>query len=164
MWRRFLSARSRSAMKSQSRKNTELGGQSAQQLKIAAMPFDERKTFAATKEDLEQNTADVPVVMQRQVLVVQNAQRTVDVPLLQFIDTIVDVPVEPRCALCDIDQRRRLFADEAHVCFLEVPQSHSTGAGRAAHRGAQHRRSCARSVSQCESSNRSSMCLCHCRF
>ena len=41
----------------------------------------------------------------------------------------------------------RLFADEAHACFLEVPQSHSTGTGRAAHRGAQHRRSCARSVS-----------------
>ena len=55
------------------------------------MPFDERKTFAATKEDLEQNTADLPVVMQRQVLVIQKAQRTVDVPLLQYIDTTVDV-------------------------------------------------------------------------
>ena len=73
--------------------NTDLGGQSAQQLKIAAMPFDERKTFAATKEDLEQNTADLPVVMQRQVPVIQKAQRTVDVPLLQYIDTTVDVPV-----------------------------------------------------------------------
>ena len=73
--------------------NTDLGGQSAQQLKIAAMPFDERKTFAATKEDLEQNTADLPVVMQRQVLVIQKAQRTVDVPLLQYIDTTVDVPM-----------------------------------------------------------------------
>ena len=41
----------------------DLGAQSAQQLKVAAMPFDERKTFAATKEDLEQNIADVPVVM-----------------------------------------------------------------------------------------------------
>ena len=40
--------------------------QSAQQLKTAAMSFDERKTFAATKEDLEQNTTD----------------RTADVPLL----------------------------------------------------------------------------------
>ena len=37
--------------------STDLGAQPAQQLKIAAMPFDERKTFAATKEDLEQNTA-----------------------------------------------------------------------------------------------------------
>ena len=55
--------------------NTDLGGQSAQQLKMAAMPFDERKTFAATKEYLEQNTADLPVVMQRQVLVIQKAQR-----------------------------------------------------------------------------------------
>ena len=31
--------------------------------------------------------------MQRQVLVIQKAQRTVDVPLLQHIDTTVDVPV-----------------------------------------------------------------------
>ena len=38
--------------------SADLGAQSAQQLKIAAMPFDERKIFAATKEDLEQNTAD----------------------------------------------------------------------------------------------------------
>ena len=38
-------------------------------------------------------TADVPVVMQRQVLVIQRVQRTVDVPLVQYIDTIVDVPV-----------------------------------------------------------------------
>ena len=73
--------------------NTDLGGQSAQQLKIAAMPFDERKTFAATKEDLEQNTADLPVVMQRQVPVIQKAQRTVDVALLQYVDATVDVPV-----------------------------------------------------------------------
>ena len=57
------------------------------------MSFDERKTFAATKEDLEQNTTDIPVVMQRHVLVIQKAQRTVDVPLLQYIDTTVDVPV-----------------------------------------------------------------------
>ena len=68
----------------------DLGAQSAQQLKMDAMPFDERKPFATTKEDLEQNTADVPVVMQRQVLVIQKAQRTVDVPLLQYIDTTVD--------------------------------------------------------------------------
>ena len=62
-----------------------LGTQSLQQLKIVAMPFDERKTFAATKEDLEQNTADVPVVMQRQVLVIQKAQRTVDVQMLASV-------------------------------------------------------------------------------
>ena len=73
--------------------NTDLGGQSAQQLKIAAMPFDERKTFAATMGDLEQNTADLLVVMQRQVPVIQRAQKTLDVPLLQYIDTTVDVPV-----------------------------------------------------------------------
>ena len=35
-----------------------------------------------------------------------------------------------RCATLTRRQRRRSFADEAHVCFLEVPQSHSTGAGQ----------------------------------
>ena len=40
----------------------EVRWQSAQQLKIAAMSFDERKTFAATKEDLKQNTTEIPVV------------------------------------------------------------------------------------------------------
>ena len=58
-------------------KSTDLGAQSAQQLKIAAMSFDEQKTFAGTKENLEQNTTGIPVVMQRQVLVIQKAQRTV---------------------------------------------------------------------------------------
>ena len=71
------------------------------------MPFDERKTFATTKEDLEQNTADVPVVMQRQVLVIQKTQRTVDVPLLQYIDTTVDVPVAKRRRLHDEVQRNQ---------------------------------------------------------
>ena len=80
--------------------NTDLGGQSAQQLKMAAMPFDERKTFAATEEDLEQNTADLPVVMQRQVPVIRKAQRTVDVPPLQYIDTTVDVPVAKQLEDC----------------------------------------------------------------
>ena len=47
------------------------------------MPFDERKTFAATKEDLERNTAEVPVVMQRQVLMTENS----GIPLVQDIDT-----------------------------------------------------------------------------
>ena len=60
------------------------------------MSFDERKIFAATKEDVEQNTTDIPVVMQRQVLVIQKAPRTVDVPVLQYIDTTVDVPVAKR--------------------------------------------------------------------
>ena len=57
------------------------------------MSFDEQKTFAATKEDLEQSTADIPVVMQRQVLLIQKAERKVDIPLLQYI---VDVPVAKR--------------------------------------------------------------------
>ena len=36
---------------------------------------------------------NIPVEIQRQVLVIQKAQRTVDVPLPQYIDTTVDVPV-----------------------------------------------------------------------
>ena len=63
----------------------------AQQLKTVVMSLDERKTFATTKEDLEQNSADISVVMQRQVLVIQKAKRTVDIPLLQYIVTTVDV-------------------------------------------------------------------------
>ena len=46
------------------------------------MSFDERKTFAATKEDFDPNIADIPAVMQRQVLVIQKALRTADIPLL----------------------------------------------------------------------------------
>ena len=57
------------------------------------MSFDEQKTFTAIKEDLTQNTTDIPVVMHRQVHVIQKAPRTADVPLLQYIDTTVDVPV-----------------------------------------------------------------------
>ena len=57
------------------------------------MSFDEQKTLTVTKEDLEQNSTDIPVAMQRQVLVIQKAHRMVDVPLLQYIGTTVDVPV-----------------------------------------------------------------------
>ena len=53
--------------------NTDLGGQSASSAadRWPRCLFDERKTFAATKEDLKQNTADLPVVMQRQVPAIQ---------------------------------------------------------------------------------------------
>ena len=64
--------------------------ESAQKLKTAAMSFNEQKTSTVAKEDLKQNST---VAVQRQVLVIQKAQRTVDVTLLQYIDTTVDVPV-----------------------------------------------------------------------
>ena len=51
--------------------NTDLGAQSPQQQKMDALRFDEQKIFATTNEDLRQVTADVPVVMQRQVPVIQ---------------------------------------------------------------------------------------------
>ena len=57
------------------------------------MSLDKQKTSNVTKEDLELNRTDIPVAMQRPVLLTQRAQRTVDVPLLQYIDTTVDVPV-----------------------------------------------------------------------
>ena len=41
-----------------------------------------------------------PVVMQRQVPVIQKAQRTVDVPLLQYVGTAVDVPVAKQHENC----------------------------------------------------------------
>ena len=69
-WRRFLP--SLKQMSSEiAELNTKLGAQSAQQQKMDAMRFDDQKIFAPTKEDLRQVTADVPVVMQRQVLVTQ---------------------------------------------------------------------------------------------
>ena len=82
------------------------------------MPFDERKTFAATKEDLERNTADFPVVMQRQMLVIQKPQRTVDVPLLQYIDTTVDVPIAKRRGLYDEVQRNQ-DGQEPAFCLVQ---------------------------------------------
>ena len=74
----------------------ESGSQSAQQLKTATMSFDGRKTFVSIKEDLEQNIADIPAILQRQMFVIQKAPRTADDPLLQYIDTTVDVPVAKR--------------------------------------------------------------------
>ena len=41
------------------------------------MSFDERKSFAAIKDDLKQNTTDISIVMQKQVLVMQKAQNGV---------------------------------------------------------------------------------------
>ena len=60
----------------------DLGAQCAQQQKMDAMRPDGQKIFATTNEDLRHVTADVPVVMRRQVLVIQRVQRTVDVPLV----------------------------------------------------------------------------------
>ena len=51
---------------------TDVRWQSAQQLKTAEMSFDAQKTSTVTKEDLEQNSTDIPVAMQRQVLVIQS--------------------------------------------------------------------------------------------
>ena len=77
-WRRILpSLKQTSSEVAELNKN--LGAQSAQQQKMDAMRFDEQKIFATTKDDLRQVTADVPVVMRRQVLVTQRVRRTVDI-------------------------------------------------------------------------------------
>ena len=68
----------------------------AQQPKMDAMRFDECKIFATTEEDLEQDSADAPVAIHGQVPAIQKAQRTVKAPLVQYIDTIIDVPIVKR--------------------------------------------------------------------
>ena len=87
--------------------------QTARQLKMDAMRFDEHKTFATTEEDFEQDSADVPVVMHGQVPVFQKAQRTVDAPLVQYIDMIIDVPIE---------KRRQALSIQTVQKTSEVPQ------------------------------------------
>ena len=54
---------------------------------------DGQKISTAIKKDLEPNTTDMPTVRQREVLAIQKAPRTAHIPLLQYIDTTVDVPV-----------------------------------------------------------------------
>ena len=182
------------------------------------MPFDERKTFAATKEDLEQNTADILVAMQQQVLVIQKAPRAVDVPLLQYIDTTVDVPVAKQHEDCmtkhneiEMDKKLRsaqfrteskkqivfdsegpsdlrfeirckqgsrvvrcatLTTSPKTVCSQTKLTLVSWRSLRAIPQERVEQRIVERNVDvpvpgacpQSESSNRSSMCLCHCRF
>ena len=67
--------------------NADLGAQSAQQQQMDAMRSDEQQILATTKEDLRQVTADVPVAMRRQVLVIQGVHKIVGAPLVQYIDT-----------------------------------------------------------------------------
>ena len=62
--------------------------------------------------------------MQRQVLVIQQAPRTGDVPLLQYIDTTVDVPVAKRRGLHDEVQRNQ-DGQEAAFCLCSGPRTRS---------------------------------------
>ena len=78
--------------------------QTARQLRMDAMRFDEHKTFATTEEDLEQDSAD------GQVPVFQKTQRTVDAPLVQHIVTQDD------------DLRWLRPDDETQVMIEYVPQ------------------------------------------
>ena len=57
------------------------------------MSLDERKTFAVTNEDHEQNTEHIPVVMQRQVFVFRrNRERWIH-HCFRTLTQTVDVPV-----------------------------------------------------------------------
>ena len=95
--------------------SADLGAQSAQQLTITAMPFDEQKISTVTKEDLEQDTADILVVMKRQVLVIQKAPRKVDIPLLQHSDTTVDVPVAKDAKKTPQEQRKECMTKHNEI-------------------------------------------------
>ena len=64
---------------------------------------DEQKISTAIKKDLEQNTIE-----QRQVLAIQKAPRMADIPLLQYIDTTVDVPVAKQRRKDTTETARRL--------------------------------------------------------
>ena len=70
------------------------------------MRFDEQEIFVMTKEDLRQVTADVPVVMQRQVLVIQRVQKNSGRPT-------GPVHLHARVVLC---------VGEAQVTIEYVPQ------------------------------------------
>ena len=50
---------------------------------------------AQVREDIDK-IADMPVVVQRQVPVIQKVQKTVEVQQVQHIDMIVDLPVVKR--------------------------------------------------------------------
>ena len=62
---------------------------SALQAKAAATS---RRSIPQSRR-ISNRTLRTPAVMQRQVLVIQKAQRTADIPLLQYSGTTVDVPV-----------------------------------------------------------------------
>ena len=95
--------------------------------------------------------------MPRQVLVIQKAQITVDVPLLQYIDTTVDVPVA---------KRRREDTTEQHEDCITKYNEFKVDKKDAFSRGQDREREaeCLRQWSERlalrpnESTNRSSMC------
>ena len=195
---------------------------------------DEQKILTATKEDLKLNTVDIPVVIPRQMLGIQEAPRTADVPLLQYSDTTVDVPVAKdaekapqrqyedcmtKCNEIQKDKKlqsaylrtenkkQKVFDSESRSdssftvqkdtevihrevrggtetnCYLKENQSKVSATRRLKDSGEEtrctmgnHVMRCAtlttpaktvvrrRSSRQIESTNRSSMCVCHCRF
>ena len=67
--------------------------ESVQQAKAAEMSFDEQKTLAATKEDLKQDTTDIPRGFATAGACDSKDIEIGGVPLRQYIDTTVDVPV-----------------------------------------------------------------------
>ena len=65
---------------------------SAQHAKAAEVSFDEQKTSVHQGGSRTEQT-DIPAARQRHVLVIQRTPRRVNIPLLQSIDTTVDIPV-----------------------------------------------------------------------
>ena len=52
-----------------------------------------QKTVEIPQVQFLNKVVDIPVVVQRQVPMVQKVQKTLEVPQLQFIDKVVDIPV-----------------------------------------------------------------------
>ena len=69
------------------------GFTSATELRHVMMNLGEKLTDEEVDEMIREADVDVPVVMQGQVLVSQTVQKTVEVPQVQFLDRVPDVPV-----------------------------------------------------------------------
>ena len=157
------------------------------------MSFDERKTFAATKEDLEQNTMDIPVVVDRFLRFRRHRERwmfhcfsTLTRPSRsqlprhhrkQHVDCStkyneIKMDNKLRSARLKTENKKQTVFDSKGPSDLRFGIRYKKGSRvmrcvtltTPAKTVVRRRSSRDRAVSQSESSNRSSTCLCHCRF
>ena len=84
---------------------------------------------------MDKHTVDVLVVMQRQTLVVQKAQKTVEVLQIQYIDMIVDVPEVLQRQAPTIQTVEKTEEDQGqwrvlrHVSACLISEKKTVGAG-----------------------------------
>ena len=69
------------------------GFTSATELRHVMMNLGEKLADKEVDEMIREADVDVPVVMQGQIPIIQLAQKTVEVPQVQFHDRVVNVPV-----------------------------------------------------------------------